>query len=185
MCRVLGHPRWQTLSLGSGMASSYCRATGACAGATAGVGALGCSCSLLLLLCLWRPHFSSGQGSPPVCHYWRTAQLQPCGAPADSRGSVPACSQGTRWPLGLHPSPFPSHSGNWRGTAVPWSPAVVQVPLAVVLDWSAAGPDPATTRLNDVPSLLGLWMRPEHEGQEQHYAGVIHFATILPKNTAR
>lgn len=49
------------------------------------------------------PTMAVGRVLSPVCHCWRTAQLQPCGAPADSRGSAPASSQGRRWSLGPHP----------------------------------------------------------------------------------
>lgn len=45
---------------------------------------------------------------------------------------------------GLHP-PLPEPQGQVR-----WHSSGTGV-TAVVLDWSAAGPDPATTRLNDVP----------------------------------
>lgn len=64
------------------------------AAALPGADALGCPCSPLL--CLWGPHQSTGQSSPPRVSHCRTAQLQPRGAPAGSRGMVPACSQGTR-----------------------------------------------------------------------------------------
>lgn len=141
-----------------------------CSTGTGGVAALGCSWPLLLL-CPWGPHFSSGQGFPPVCDYWRTAQPQPRGSPAVTRGSVPAWSQGTMWPLGLDPTPFQIHSGECQVTVKPCSPPAMQMSLAVMLNcWSAAGPDPTTTKSDDVSWLLGLWIRPEHKRQAQHHA---------------
>lgn len=106
MCQALGLPSWQRLSLGTGMCSSYWRppcpaALGqeGCSCCPLGLLPRGCSCPLYLF-CPWGPQPSSGCVLPSVCDYRRTAQPQTRGSPAETRGSVSACSQGIVWPLG-------------------------------------------------------------------------------------
>jgi len=121
-----GHPGQQRLSLGAGTGSSSWRPP---LPHSTGVTALGCFCPLPLF-CPGGPHFSHGQGFPPRCDYQRMAQPQPCG-PADTRGIVPACSQGTIWTLGLDP---PLSKSAVASASSQCSPPVVQMSLAVVLN---------------------------------------------------
>lgn len=100
------------------------------------------------------PSLAVGKVFPPMCDYGRTAQPQPCRS-ADTRGGVPAGSQGTMWPLGLDPTPSHIHSGECQVAVKLCSPPVVQMSLAVMLNcWSAAGPDPTTTKSSNVSWLL-------------------------------
>lgn len=102
MCQALGHPRWQTLSLGSGMCSRYWRPL-----SLQNWGRRAAAFSQGLMLWDAPAPYSSVSGDPtralgkvlpPGCHCCRIAKLQPRGAAAGSRGRVPAHSQGTSFP---------------------------------------------------------------------------------------